>query len=241
VPVSTICLQTTRGDLKTCPSSEISGLRRRSAYCGYPKARTTGTRLAQWIHTSFDELDNLGKGRVGASALQRYGVDMLDPNLSWSDLGWLVREAQMPVWVKGIVRGDDAARAIDHGATAIVVSNHGARQLDGTIAPLDALPEIVASVRNRVPIVLDSGVRRGDDCVKALALGATAVMVGRPILWGLAVDGQHGVENVLSTMNDEISLTMSLLGARTVSEITQDRVVAREGCKYPFSQRNSKL
>jgi isopentenyl diphosphate isomerase/L-lactate dehydrogenase-like FMN-dependent dehydrogenase len=196
-------------------------------------------RLANFAGS--EELDNLGKGVVGTSALQRYGVDMLDPNLSWSDLAWLVREAQMPVWVKGIVRGDDAARAVDHGATAIVVSNHGARQLDGTMATLDALPEIVASVRNRVPIVLDSGVRRGEDCVKALALGATAVMVGRPILWGLAVDGQQGVENVLSTMKDEISLTMSLLGVRTGGEITQDCVVAPEGCNYQFSQRNSKL
>jgi (S)-2-hydroxy-acid oxidase len=181
--------------------------------------------------------DTIGAGESGVSALQRYGGDLVDADLTWADLAWLVREARMPVWVKGILHGDDADRAVEHGAAAIVVSNHGARQLDGTISTIDALPDIVAAIRNRVPIILDSGVRRGEDCVKALALGATAVMIGRPILWGLAVDGQQGVENVLSLMKSEISLTMSLLGARSIEEITRDHVIANQ----PFATSNRYL
>jgi isopentenyl diphosphate isomerase/L-lactate dehydrogenase-like FMN-dependent dehydrogenase len=185
--------------------------------------------------------DTIAEGELGVSALQRFGEDIIDADLSWADLAWLVREAQMPVWVKGILHGDDADRAIDHGAAAIVVSNHGARQLDGTISAIDALPDVVVAVQNRVPIILDSGVRRGEDCVKAMALGATAVMIGRPILWGLAVDGQQGVENVLSLMKSEISLTMSLLGARNIDEITRDHVIFNQHCPSSNGNLISKL
>src|SRR5262249_57048629 len=112
--------------------------------------------------------------------------------LSWKDLEWLASFGR-PVVVKGVLRADDARAALDHGAAALAVSNHGGRQLDGAVASLDALPAVVEAVAGRVPVLLDGGVRRGSDALAALALGAAAVGIGRPVLWGLAVDGQAGV------------------------------------------------
>ena len=136
--------------------------------------------------------------------------------------------------VKGIVRADDALRAADRGAAGIVVSNHGGRQLDTSIATLDALPPIAEALAgagapgapgSNVEIYLDGGVRRGTDVVKALALGARAVLVGRPILWGLAAAGEAGVGKALSLLRDELDLAMALCGARTLADLTRDLVV----------------
>jgi isopentenyl diphosphate isomerase/L-lactate dehydrogenase-like FMN-dependent dehydrogenase len=173
-----------------------------------------------------DDRAALGQGRVGESALAYYGGELLDAGLTFEDITWLVREAApLPVWVKGIVRGDDAILAVDAGAKCIVVSNHGARQLDGVVPTMDALPEVVAAVGARVPVIVDSGVRRGADICRALAMGATAVMLGRPVLWALAVDGQAGVERLLGLIREEMALCMSLLGARDLSELTADKIV----------------
>jgi isopentenyl diphosphate isomerase/L-lactate dehydrogenase-like FMN-dependent dehydrogenase len=128
----------------------------------------------------------------------------------------------MPILLKGIVRADDAERAVDLGVEGIWVSNHGGRQLDGAVATADVLPEIVAAVRGRAEIVVDGGVRRGTDVLKALAMGADAVAVGRPQLWGLAADGQNGVRRVLEMLRDELTLAMALCGCRDRSEITPD-------------------
>ncbi|MEN8133372.1 MAG: alpha-hydroxy acid oxidase [Pseudomonadota bacterium] len=153
------------------------------------------------------------------SGLLAYFAEQLDPGLTWRDLVWLQSLTQLPVVVKGILRADDAQMAIEHGARAIIVSNHGGRQLDGSIATIDALGEITAAVGNRAEILMDGGVRRGTDVLKALALGAKAVLLGRPILWGLAVDGQAGVQHVLQLLMDELDTAMALSGCANVSDV----------------------
>jgi isopentenyl diphosphate isomerase/L-lactate dehydrogenase-like FMN-dependent dehydrogenase len=142
--------------------------------------------------------------------------------LGWEDLEWLLARTSLPVIVKGVVRGDDARRAVDAGAQGLVVSNHGGRQLDYAIASLDALPEVIQAVGGDVPVLLDGGVRRGTDVLKALCLGASGVLIGRPYLYALAVGGQDGVRGMLELLREEIALSMSLLGARRLSELSQD-------------------
>lgn len=156
------------------------------------------------------------------SGLTSYVFALIDSSISWDDLEWLISATSLPVLVKGVVRGDDAARCVDHGASAIVVSNHGGRQLDTSPATIDALPEVVEAVDGRIEVLLDGGVRRGTDVVKALAGGARAVLLGRPILWGLAVDGAAGVSGVLEIMRDEIDTAMALCGVSSIGEITSD-------------------
>jgi 4-hydroxymandelate oxidase len=142
--------------------------------------------------------------------------------LGWEDLEWLVAKTSLPVIVKGVVRPDDARRAVDTGARGLVVSNHGGRQLDYAIASLEALPDVVEAVGGKVAVLLDGGVRRGTDVLKALCLGASGVLIGRPYLYALAVDGTDGVRGMLELLREEIALSMSLLGARRLSELSQD-------------------
>jgi 4-hydroxymandelate oxidase len=147
-----------------------------------------------------------------------------DPYIRWEDLDWIRDRAPLPILVKGILTAEDARRAVDAGADGIVVSNHGGRQLDGTQASIEALPEVVQAVGNEVPVLLDGGVRRGTDVLKAIALGAVAVLVGRPAAWGLAVDGEDGVVRVLEILRDELDTAMALTGCRTISDITSELV-----------------
>jgi 4-hydroxymandelate oxidase len=168
-----------------------------------------------------------GKGEfpdVEGSGLAAYVGRTFDPSLSWSDLGWLCSLTRLPVLIKGVVRGDDAAMAIEHGAAGVVVSNHGGRQLDTSPAPIEVLEEVVDAVAGRGTVLVDGGVRRGTDVVKALALGARAVLLGRPVLWALAVGGEEGVVRLLEILRAEVDLAMALCGARTVSEVTRDLV-----------------
>jgi 4-hydroxymandelate oxidase len=151
------------------------------------------------------------------------GVVVL-PTMDWDELAWLRSVCPIPLIAKGILRADDAARAVDAGCEGIWVSNHGGRQLDTSITSADALPEIVEAVGGRALIVADGGVRRGIDVLKALALGADLVAVGRPVLWGLAVGGADGVQRVLEILRDELALAMALCGSRTLDEITRDLV-----------------
>lgn len=148
----------------------------------------------------------------------------LDPGLTWEGLDWLVGEARVPVVVKGVLRADDALRAVRHGAAAVAVSNHGGRNLDTVPAAIDALPAIADAVAGRVPVLLDGGVRRGVDVVKALALGATAVMIGRPYLWGLGTAGAAGVERVVRMLVTELELAMAQCGAASLAEVTRELV-----------------
>lgn len=149
-----------------------------------------------------------------------------DPKISWNDLAWIRERAPgLPILVKGVMRDDDAVLAVDHGADAVIVSNHGGRQLDAARGTIDALPEIVEAVDGRVPVLVDGGIRRGTDVVIALALGAAAVLVGRPICWGLAVAGEAGVAEVLRILRDETTNVMAQCGCRTIAEITPDLVM----------------
>lgn len=159
---------------------------------------------------------------ASGSMLARYVASRHDASLSWSDLAWLSGLSELPIVLKGVVRPDDAERAAGEGAAAIIVSNHGARQLDTAPATLDALGPIADRVGHRTELLLDGGVRFGTDVLKALALGARAVLVGRPVLWGLAVDGQAGVEAVLRLLGDELDRAMALAGCRDVAAIDRD-------------------
>jgi 4-hydroxymandelate oxidase len=160
-----------------------------------------------------------------ASGLMLHFRSLHDAALVPKDIAWVREVSGLPVIVKGIVRGDDAARAVEHGADAIVVSNHGGRQLDTSIPSIMALPEVADTIGGTAEVYVDGGIRRGTDVVKALALGARAVLVGRPVLWGLAVDGETGVRAVLELLRQEIDLAMGLSGTRDVTEITRDLVV----------------
>jgi 4-hydroxymandelate oxidase len=148
-----------------------------------------------------------------------------EPDLSWDDLAWIREQVpDLPIFVKGVLRADDATLAVDHGADAIVVSNHGGRQLDRAPASLEALPEVVEAVGARVPVLMDGGVRDGIDVLIAIALGATAVLVGRPTAWGLAVDGQAGVDSVLHFLRDGLVNAMANAGCPDIGSIHRDLV-----------------
>ena len=131
------------------------------------------------------------------SGLEAYVTSYFDSNLTWKDIDWLRSITKLPLIVKGVARGDDAVRAVEHGVAAIIVSNHAGRQLDTSSATIEALPEVIEAVHGAVEVIVDGGIRRGTDVLKALALGAKAVQIGRPIIWGLANGGAEGVEKVL--------------------------------------------
>jgi 4-hydroxymandelate oxidase len=144
------------------------------------------------------------------------------PTFDWGELGWLRSVCPIPLIVKGVLRADDALRAVEAGCDGVWVGNHGGRQLDTAVAGADALPEIADAVDDRALLVVDGGVRRGIDVLKGLALGADLVAIGRPALWGLAVDGADGLQRVIEILRDELSLAMALAGCRSIAEITPD-------------------
>jgi L-lactate dehydrogenase (cytochrome)/(S)-mandelate dehydrogenase len=145
-----------------------------------------------------------------------------DLTLNWKDIAGIKKRFGGPVVVKGVLDPEDARLALQNGADAIIVSNHGGRQLDGAAATLDALPGIVEAVAGRIPILIDGGIRRGGDVVKALAAGASACLIGRPQLWGLAIAGEAGVAHMLSIYRQEIDRVMGLCGVASVAGITKD-------------------
>ena len=161
----------------------------------------------------------------GPDGLSNYVNSQLDPSLTWRDVEWL-KGFDLPVLVKGILTAEDAALAVDHHVDGIIVSNHGARMLDRVPATLDALPEVVEAVRGRVPVILDGGVRRGIDVLIALAAGARFVMLGRPVVWGLAAGGSAGAGRVLDLVREELDNAMALTGCRSVADVTP-RLLAR--------------
>lgn len=158
------------------------------------------------------------------SALAAQMTELLDPGMTWADVEWLRKIWKKPLLIKGILHPDDAAKAIELGVDGIIVSNHGGRQLEGAISSINALPDVIDQVDGQVPILMDGGIRRGSDVVKALALGATACLVGRPQLWGVATAGQAGVERILDIYKREIDMAMGLCGASDISEITTDLI-----------------
>ena len=164
----------------------------------------------------------------GASMTPADINSMVDSSLTWRDLEWLRSVTSLPILVKGLLTAEDAVLAVEAGVEGIVVSNHGGRQLDGAPASLDALPEIVEAAGDQAEVLLDSGIRRGADVVKALALGAQAVLVGRAPVYGLAVGGADGVQRVLGLLREEIELALALCGCTSPAEVSRDHV-ARAG------------
>jgi 4-hydroxymandelate oxidase len=162
-------------------------------------------------------------GASGCS-LAPYIASLLDSTLTWKDIEWLTGITKLPLLVKGILRPDDALLAVKHGASGVIVSNHGARQLDTTPAPISVLPEIADAVGSKVEVYVDSGIRRGTDVLKAIAWGARAVFIGRPVLWGLAAGAEAGVRYVLEMVRQEFDLAMALTGCPTISSITRDLI-----------------
>jgi isopentenyl diphosphate isomerase/L-lactate dehydrogenase-like FMN-dependent dehydrogenase len=152
---------------------------------------------------------------------------LVDASVTWADLELLCSDYKLPILVKGLITGEDAALAVEHGAAGVVVSNHGGRQLDNAPATIDALPEVLESVDGRIPVLLDGGIRRGTDVAVALAIGAEAVMVGRPALWGLAFDGEAGARRALEMLAEELRLALALIGCPDPSALSADHVQRR--------------
>lgn len=148
-----------------------------------------------------------------------------DPAATWKDLEWIKAQSDLPVIAKGIMTGEDVEQCVEAGADAVIVSNHGGRHLDNTLATIEVLPEAMAAAKGRIEILLDGGIRRGADVVKALALGAKAVLIGRPLFWGLAFDGDQGVARVVDILREEIEITMAKCGRPTVASIDSTAVV----------------
>jgi isopentenyl diphosphate isomerase/L-lactate dehydrogenase-like FMN-dependent dehydrogenase len=166
------------------------------------------------------EIASLGRGNL----TPRETFSWVSESVTWRDIERLAADAALPVLVKGVLTSEDAALACDHGAAGIVVSNHGGRQLDGVSATIDALPEVVDAVDGRLPVLVDGGIRRGTDVVKALALGADAVLAGRAPLWGLAAAGEAGARHVLELLRDEILLALKLVGATSPRDVTRAHI-----------------
>jgi isopentenyl diphosphate isomerase/L-lactate dehydrogenase-like FMN-dependent dehydrogenase len=180
------------------------------------------------LRAQFTLPDDLAAPNI-PEALQRQDFhaalgQIVNTSLTWRDLEWLRETCALPVLLKGILSAEDALLAAEHGAAGVIVSNHGGRQLDGVAASLDALPEVVEAVSDRLEVLVDGGVRRGTDVLKALALGARAVLVGRPAVWGLAVGGERGVRDVLELLRAEIALGLTHLGCRSPAEVTRAHV-----------------
>jgi len=165
-------------------------------------------------------VDALGRGGLTPGQI----FDLISPSVTWLDLQELAGEAGLPVLVKGVLTAEDARLACEHGAAGVVVSNHGGRQLDGVSATADVLPEVVEAVDGRLEVLVDGGIRRGADVVRALALGARAVLAGRAPLWGLAVDGEAGARDVLRILQSEILNALQLVGATSPADVARSRV-----------------
>lgn len=170
-------------------------------------------------------LKNLGSGEPRV-AVHRFMATYSRPSLQWEDLKFLRQHTKLPVLLKGVLHPEDAKKAIEMGMNGLVVSNHGGRQIDGSIGSLDALPAIAAAVSGKIPVLFDSGIRGGADMFKALALGASAVCLGRPYVYGLAVAGQRGVAEVVGNLLAEFDLTLGLAGCTSVREIARDAISA---------------
>lgn len=178
-----------------------------------------GFRVPMQIRAA--NFDQAIEDTIDGSALLKYINDQFDPSLTWEALEWLRSITALPIIVKGLLSAHDARLAVMHGAAGIGVSNHGGRQLDTVITSCEALAPIVDAVDGAAEVFVDGGIRRGTDVLTALAIGARAVLIGRPYLWGLAVDGERGVRRVLTLLRDDLSLSMALAGTPTVASITR--------------------
>lgn len=219
--------------------TKVQGPRERDMRNGFtvPPKFTLGTmvdftRHWRWLldvglgpKVTFRNLENTAARNTDAVSISQFISGQYDLSVSWKDLEWFKSTWGGPVAVKGILSPGDARIAVEHGADAIIVSNHGGRQLDGAVSAIRALPGVVDAVQGRAEVILDGGVRRGADIVKALALGARACMIGRAWLYGLAADGEDGVAHALRLLRDEVDLCMTLLGRTTIAELDRSILV----------------
>ncbi|XP_077245459.1 glycolate oxidase 1-like [Tasmannia lanceolata] len=181
-------------------------------------------------HLTLKNLEGLDFGKMdptNESGLASYFATQIDQSLSWKDVKWLQSITKLPILLKGVVTAEDTRIAIQAGAAGIIVSNHGARQLDYVPATISCLEEVVKAAQGRVPVFLDGGVRRGTDVFKALALGASGVFIGRPVVFALAAEGEAGVRKVLQILRDEFELTMALSGCCSLKDITRNHIVTK--------------
>jgi 4-hydroxymandelate oxidase len=192
------------------------------------RERDVRNRFALPAGLTVENLAAEGFGNVAHAAadsgLAAYFASLLDPSVTWNDIDWLRSITRLPIIVKGLVRADDAVRAVAAGASAVIVSNHGGRQLDTAPATIEVLEAVATAVAGRAEVYVDGGIRRGTDVVKALALGARAVLLGRPVLWGLSVNGRTGVAATLALLRRELDLAMALCGCPNVLAITRDLI-----------------
>lgn len=177
------------------------------------------------VNLDAEDISEAHAGDGAGSALERHSVQRFDQTITWRDLAWLREQTTLPLLIKGILTEEDTKLSVEHGLDGIIVSNHGGRQLDGVPAAVTALPEVVSAAGN-LPVLLDGGVRSGTDVFRALALGARAVLVGRPVLWGLASGGADGATNVLRLLNDELVDCMTLSGRPVIADIDASSVSA---------------
>jgi 4-hydroxymandelate oxidase len=175
-------------------------------------------------HLSAANLDWSADAGIDPSQIATYADRSFDASLRLETLAWLRENSDLPLVMKGVQRPDDAVAAVEAGVDGIIVSNHGGRQLDGAVATADVLPAIADAVGGRAPVLVDGGIRTGVDVLRALALGASAVLIGRPMLWGLTAGGSEGVSAVLEHFREEITLAMRLAGARTVADVDRTLV-----------------
>ncbi|CAM1320180.1 HAO1 (predicted) [Pycnogonum litorale] len=200
-------------------------------------APTIGLRLATAINgvslpkhlrvENIEIVDVKSRGTQAAKnecVLKKFST-LLDPSVTWDDIRWLKTITNLPIVIKGVLTAEDALLSLEYGADAVLVSNHGARQLDGVPATIEVLPEVVKAVNGRCEVYLDGGIRTGTDILKAIALGARAVFVGRPMLWGLVYDGQEGGRRILDILKKELDLAMALSGCTNVGNIEKNLVV----------------
>jgi L-lactate dehydrogenase (cytochrome) len=234
------CKDTNYDSLMLTVDIPVAGYRERELRYGFtlpPKLKLAGVigfaAKPGWVYhalthpkaTLANVSHKIPEGSSQSTSLMEYISKQFDPSVTWDDLAWMVREWGGPFVVKGILSPADARRAVDTGVTAISVSNHGGRQLDGTLAAFEALGAIVDEVGGECEVICDGGVRRGTHVMKALARGATACSIGRPYLYGLAAGGEQGVTRALELLKDEIGRDMALLGCRNVSEIGNKNIV----------------
>jgi 4-hydroxymandelate oxidase len=198
---------------------QVWGRRNRDQRSGF--TLPPGMTLANLASSGHDKIPS----GIDGSGLAAYAASLLDDSLDWNDLEALVASTNLPVVCKGILHPEDARLCLAHGAQAVFVSNHGGRQLDGSPATMDVLQAVVDAVDGRAEVYLDGGVRHGTDVVKALALGARAVAVGRPVIWSLGAGGQKGVSRMLELLREELDNAMALCGARTPCELERSLVV----------------
>ena len=198
------------------------------------RMRTTLPQLTFGNYVRPGEERSIGAiaGRMGS---------LLDPGLSWQDVDWIRSFWKGPILLKGVLHPADAVEALAHGVDGLIVSNHGGRQLDGAAASLDALPAIADAVEGRIPLLIDGGIRRGADMVKALALGASLCLIGRPQLWGLAVAGETGVRHVIELYRTELDRVMGLMGLKSIAEIGPQYVTGRNSLRTSVTESPVKV